>query len=411
MEDKKMKLRFVLLTVILSVLTLHLFADDDIVQVLMRTTMGSMVLELDRSTAPNTVDNFVGLATGTKEFRDPVTGVWVTRHFYDNLLFHRVINNFMIQGGCPLGTGTGGPGYQFPCETSPDDNVLYGHIAMANAGPNTNGSQFFIVTRQPGTPHLNGNHTIFGRVTHGMDVANAIQRVPTNANDRPLTDVRMITVRVIEEIAEFDVTPDLIDFGNVRVGSISNERSISITNTGNVPIIINNVIITGPHVNDFRITTDVELYIFPGDEDIVAVVFSPLSSGSKHATIEIVNNTPGINHRTPLTGGGVVSDDDTISDVLTTGLLGNFPNPFNPNTTIEFGIRNSKFGSNFINIGIYNIRGQRVRTLINEEMVAGFHSVEWNGKDDSGRVAGSGIYFYRMTTKEYTTTRKMLLMK
>jgi peptidyl-prolyl cis-trans isomerase A (cyclophilin A) len=152
------------------------------------TSMGKITCQLFEKEAPKTVANFVGLAEGTKEWTDPKTGQKVKRRFYDGLIFHRVIPEFMIQGGDPTGTGMGSPGYQFEDEFSP--NLKFdqpGRLAMANAGPNTNGSQFFI-TEAP-TPHLNNRHTIFGQCIEGMDVVNKIARVPKGAMDRPSTDV------------------------------------------------------------------------------------------------------------------------------------------------------------------------------------------------------------------------------
>jgi peptidyl-prolyl cis-trans isomerase A (cyclophilin A) len=175
--------------------------DSSKIVVVMKTTLGDIELELDRNIAPITVDNFVGLAMGTREYTDPRTNGKTTGHFYDGLIFHRVINNFMIQGGCPIGNGTGGPGYNFECETYLPGTrdfratVDYGTICMANAGPNTNGSQFFIVTNRAGEGRLNGRHTVFGRVISGMDVVHTIERVQTDPRDRPLNDVRIISVR------------------------------------------------------------------------------------------------------------------------------------------------------------------------------------------------------------------------
>jgi len=138
-----------------------------------KTSKGDILLELYYDKAPLTVINFVGLAEGTLAYggADKPTGT----RFYDGLKFHRVIKDFMIQGGCPLGTGTGGPGYSFPDEIVPDLKFTGpGVLAMANAGPNTNGSQFFIT--HVATPHLNGKHTIFGHVVEGQDVVNAIEQ-------------------------------------------------------------------------------------------------------------------------------------------------------------------------------------------------------------------------------------------
>jgi peptidyl-prolyl cis-trans isomerase A (cyclophilin A) len=230
------------------------------------TSMGDIFVELYEKDAPETVANFIGLAEGTKEFTDPKTKAKVSRPFFDGLIFHRVIENFMIQGGCPLGTGTGNPGYKFPDEInaislgldtlllseapfiSPQEKAMYcarklgiqtqsefqtrmaevqsmmaeldslsvmefytimgyryndtlkshkaerGVIAMANSGPNTNGSQFFI--NQVDTPHLDGKHTVFGKVVKGMDVVDKICKVKVGAGAKPEQDIKIITVRV-----------------------------------------------------------------------------------------------------------------------------------------------------------------------------------------------------------------------
>ncbi len=144
-------------------------------QATLHTNHGDIVITLFPEHAPKTVENFVGLATGTKEYRDPETGAATTGNFYDGLIFHRIIDGFMIQGGDPLGTGTGGPGYRFGDEFHPElaFNKPY-LLAMANAGPGTNGSQFFIT--HVATPHLDGRHTVFGKVLKGQDVVNSIVR-------------------------------------------------------------------------------------------------------------------------------------------------------------------------------------------------------------------------------------------
>jgi peptidyl-prolyl cis-trans isomerase A (cyclophilin A) len=153
------------------------------------TTQGTFVVRLFQQDAPKTIENFVGLAEGTKEFVDPKTGQKVKHPLYDGLTFHRVIDGFMIQGGDPLGDGTGGPGYQFGDEFgSPRVFDKPGILAMANAGPNTNGSQFFITVAP--TPWLNGHHTIFGEVVEGYPVVEKISKVNTSpGNNRPLEPV------------------------------------------------------------------------------------------------------------------------------------------------------------------------------------------------------------------------------
>jgi peptidyl-prolyl cis-trans isomerase A (cyclophilin A) len=156
------------------------------------TSEGSFRIRLYEQEAPNTVANFVDLAEGTKEWTDPRSGQKVKRPFYDGLVFHRVIADFMIQGGDPLGTGTGGPGYKFADEFHPKlRHSKAGVLSMANAGANTNGSQFFI-TLVP-TPWLDNRHSVFGEVVEGMDVVEKIGRTPTR-NDRP---VKTVTIESI----------------------------------------------------------------------------------------------------------------------------------------------------------------------------------------------------------------------
>jgi peptidyl-prolyl cis-trans isomerase B (cyclophilin B) len=145
----------------------------------MRTTEGVIVFELFDEDAPKTVANFKKLAGGG---------------FYDGLTFHRIIRDFMAQGGCPQGNGTGGPGYQFEDEFN-DHKVVRGALAMANAGPDTNGSQFFIVTADE-APWLDGKHTVFGQVVEGADVVDRLNEVPTSGADRPLTPVYISTIEL-----------------------------------------------------------------------------------------------------------------------------------------------------------------------------------------------------------------------
>lgn len=159
----------------------------------LKTSMGDVVIRLFEEKAPKTVANFVGLATGTKEWTDPKTGEKVKRPLYNGTIFHRVIPDFMVQGGDPLGTGRGGPGYRFEDEFHPDlKHSKPGIVSMANAGPNTNGSQFFITHKA--TPWLDGRHAVFGEVVKGQDVINAMAGVPRSPQDRPRKDIVLIEV-------------------------------------------------------------------------------------------------------------------------------------------------------------------------------------------------------------------------
>ena len=159
------------------------------------TTQGTVVVRLFPDHAPKTVRNFVELAEGGKEWTNPVTRAKSKDKLYDGTIFHRVITNFMIQGGDPLGNGTGGPGYKFADEIHPDLRFDKPYLlAMANSGPGTNGSQFFITTAP--TPWLTGKHTIFGEVISGADVVDKISRVQTVPGDRPVTDVVVQSVTI-----------------------------------------------------------------------------------------------------------------------------------------------------------------------------------------------------------------------
>jgi peptidyl-prolyl cis-trans isomerase A (cyclophilin A) len=163
------------------------------------TNRGSFAVKLMPEHAPTTVANFIDLATGKREWRDGRDGQRKSEPLYDGTIFHRVIPDFMIQGGDPEGTGMGGPGYRFEDECPPGGPKFDkpGLLAMANAGPNTNGSQFFVTVAA--TPWLTGKHTIFGEVTEGMDVVSAISTTETGAQDRPAEDVVLDKVEITED--------------------------------------------------------------------------------------------------------------------------------------------------------------------------------------------------------------------
>ena len=157
------------------------------------TSRGTIEVELFEERAPQAVANFVALARGLRLFRDPTDGTWGKGAFYDGLNFHRVVPGFLIQAGCPRGDGRGGPGYVFDDEIDPElKHRRAGMVAMVNAGPNTNGSQFYI-TDAP-APHLDGKHTIFGKVTEGLQIVQKIARVPRDDQDRPKEPVKLLSV-------------------------------------------------------------------------------------------------------------------------------------------------------------------------------------------------------------------------
>jgi peptidyl-prolyl cis-trans isomerase A (cyclophilin A) len=159
------------------------------------TSEGNIVIRLFEKEAPKTVANFVGLAEGTKEFVDIKIAAKAKRPFYDGLTFHRVIPDFMIQGGCPLGTGTGHPGFKFEDEFHPSlRHDKPGKLSMANSGPNSNGSQFFITVAA--TPWLDNKHSVFGEVVEGMDIATKISKVSKDSGDRPKKSVILEHVKI-----------------------------------------------------------------------------------------------------------------------------------------------------------------------------------------------------------------------
>ena len=185
---KKLLLATVLCAIVALGATANTQEKKGPVYATLKTSMGDIVIQLFDDKAPKTVANFVGLATGTKEWTDAKTGEKVKRPLYNGTIFHRVIPGFMIQGGDPLGNGTGGPGYRFEDEFSPELRHSKGGIpSMANAGPNTNGSQFFI-TLAP-TPHLDNRHSVFGAVIKGQEIVVAIGNVSRDFRDRPIKDV------------------------------------------------------------------------------------------------------------------------------------------------------------------------------------------------------------------------------
>ncbi|MEC8052021.1 MAG: peptidylprolyl isomerase [Myxococcota bacterium] len=171
------------------------FDEGAVVHATFKTSEGDFKAKLHAAECPITVGNFVGLATGQIPWTDPNTGEPAGRPLYDGTIFHRVIKDFMLQGGDPLGRGTGGPGYRFQDEFVPSlKHDKPGILSMANAGPNTNGSQFFVC--EVATPWLDGRHSVFGEVVEGMDVVLKIAQTPTGAQDRPQEDIVINTIEI-----------------------------------------------------------------------------------------------------------------------------------------------------------------------------------------------------------------------
>ncbi len=181
-----------------TVLTEEDLSSMKTVHAIFETSLGDIKIKLYHKEVPKTVANFVDLAEGTKEFTDSLSKKKVKRPFYDGLIFHRVIPDFMIQGGDPTGTGMGGPGYQFEDEfNSALKHDRPGILSMANSGPNTNGSQFFIT--EIATPWLDNHHSVFGEVIEGMDIVKKMARVERDQSDKPQEDVVLKKVKIIKE--------------------------------------------------------------------------------------------------------------------------------------------------------------------------------------------------------------------
>jgi len=240
----------------------------------------------------------------------------------------------------------------------------------------------------------------------GVEYTYAITVVYANpSGETPPTD----TISITPLLSDFSIEPLSHDFGSITVGGVSNSHTFVITNTG-ARGTIQNILITGTNVDDFALTN---LHTLPMELDTeetieVSVAFSPTSEGERTAFLTVVDDSE-VNSSIMLSGIGVeeLSGDDIVETPIMTALLGNFPNPFNPETTIRFALREDSF----VSIDIYNIRGQRIRSLVNEERRAGEYSIVWNGRDDNGNSVASGMYFYRMKAGEYQSIRRMMMIK
>lgn len=331
------------------------------------TSMGDFEVTLREDLVPITVGNFVDLTNS---------------NFYDNLIFHRVISNFMIQDGCPYGTGYGGPGYTIPDEFHPSINYNVPYVlGMANAGPNTGGSQYFI-TVEP-YPSLNNNYSAFGHVTLGFDIVEDISEVPTDANDKPITDVVIDSIRIM--------TPQLDSY-------------LPIEDT---------LYVNAGEAMAFALVCDddnITYSWFVDDEQQTANSFvfnyTPQVNGW-HEISGVVSNE---NYDLPkvwwvsVTGGTAIDNDIVNSKAV---LYQNIPNPFNPITNIRFNLAESGHTS----LEIYNTKGQFVKSLVNSDLPAGEHNFIWNGRDENKKSVASGVYLYTLKAENVFIQKKAVLLK
>ncbi|NQV18679.1 MAG: peptidylprolyl isomerase [Armatimonadetes bacterium] len=338
------------------------------------TSMGSFQVMLREDLVPITAGNFMDLTNS---------------NFYDGLIFHRVIADFMIQDGCPYGTGYGGPGYTIPDEFHPD--LLFdepGVIGMANTGsPNSAGSQYFI-TVVP-TSWLNWSYAAFGNVIQGMDVVNDISVVPTtgaggNPPNKPLIDVDIDSIRI--------VTPQLYAI-------IPEDDSLYIDEGESI---VFGVLSDDENLEYFWYIDDVL-------QDESDFIFSVTFENDGEYIIEsIVFNG---NYEYP-TAWYVFVNNTNIEEQIcsnTNYLFQNTPNPFNPETIISFNVI-AEDAEN-AELVIYNLKGQKVKQFAMRNLKLGMNKVVWNGTDDSGKSVSSGIYFYELKSGDYQEIRKMILLK
>ncbi|MCK5052572.1 MAG: peptidylprolyl isomerase [Candidatus Cloacimonetes bacterium] len=358
------KIRFVLICIVLLI-SINFLWSQTVAK--WHTSMGEFEITLREDLVPITVNNFVDLTNS---------------NFYDDLIFHRVISDFMIQDGCPYGTGYGGPGYTIPDEFHPLLNYSEPYtLGMANAGPNTGGSQYFI-TVVP-TTWLDTLHTVFGHVTMGSDIVENISEVPTNANNKPLVDVVIDSIRIM--------TPQLDDF-------LPQEDTLYVN--------------AGDPIGFVLICDDegVTYSWYVDDELQQATGFSfdlTLTVNDWHEVKGVVSND---NYDLPkvwwvfITGGSDITNDVVSNRTV---LYQNIPNPFNPETNIKFYLKDA--GS--VSLEVFNLKGQLVKTLVNNDLPTGEHSFIWNGKDDNGNQVASGIYLYSLRTKDISEKKKAILLK
>ncbi len=357
-----------LIVLILFIVINALFAQT---QVEWQTSMGNFRAELREDLVPGIAGNFIDLANSG---------------FYNDLIFHRVISGFMIQDGCPLGTGYGGPGYTIPDEFHPDlVHDVPGVLSMANSGPNTNGSQYFITVAP--TSWLDNAHSVFGHIIEGMDVVFAISEVETDSNDKPIVDVEIYSVTVID-ISINHLQPAEESF-TVDVDELVNFMALAFS--------VNHTLTMSWYVDDVLVSEGVSLFDFSHSfeaegEYVVKVVFDNSVHTMEYTWTVTVDD--------PL---NITENTQAVKPILKQ----NYPNPFSPQTKIDYKLTQNEN----VNISIYDIKGRKVRSLVNAMNTSGEHSITWNGTDDNNERLPNGVYYYKLITSSDTVVKSLLLIK
>ncbi len=336
------------------------------------TSMGSFTAELYEETVPITANNFIDLTNSG---------------FYNDLIFHRVVAGFVIQDGCPYGTGYGGPGYTIPDEFSP----LFHHdqagiLAMAHsAAPNSAGSQYYF-TLAPAA-WLDGNYAIFGKVIEGLDVVLAIGQVPVDANDRPLTPVNIYQVRMLD-LQVSNVFPDPAETITANVGD---------------PLMF--MIEASTQGAQLSFSWYIDEVLQSGVSDFI---FEPvMTTGGTHSIRCNIASSDSIAHNVSWTvqaSSGVV--ENTIPSAIL-GELQTYPNPFND--LLQIDVTLSKASS--VSLEIFNLKGRKVRSLNLGQKSSGNVTTQWDGTDENGEKCPVGIYFLKAVSDGDISIGKAMLLK
>ncbi|MDD2228552.1 MAG: peptidylprolyl isomerase [Candidatus Cloacimonetes bacterium] len=335
------------------------------------TSMGSFTAELYEEIVPITANNFTLLANNG---------------FYNNKIFHRVIADFMIQDGCPYGTGYGGPGWTIQDEFSP--LLLHdqpGILAMARTtAPNSAGSQYYI-TLAP-TPHLDGSYAIFGKVIEGLDVVQAIGVVATGANDKPITPVNITQLRMLD-LRINSVYPDTVSTISCSPGEYLAFMVEAYTNTAELTY--------SWYVNEV---------LQPAQNDMVFE--SSFAAGTNTLHCNISSSDSIAYDATWRVQSGVQNSDD-LAPALSTPTLNCYPNPFSSTLELDYQLKQAAE----VSFSIYNLKGQKVRSFVPVTKNAGTWKESWDSLDDRGKRCHSGTYIIRMNADKQTVIRKSYLVK